>query len=853
MNYPLISEYVEAVRSAEDNFDKLSDLRPVLDDGGNPVMSSGNFAVVFKMQDMNTDRIYALKCFTKEQEGREDAYRQIADEFEYVQSTYLAKVVYYDRELFVDTQSSDESEFPVLLMDWVEGMTLDRYIRQNIDDKYALEMLAYNFSRLAMWLLPQPFAHGDLKPDNILVQEDGSLTLVDYDGMYVPAMQGQKSRELGSPDFRHPLRTQEDFNEHIDDFPAISILLSLSLIASDPSLLDRYGASDRLLFAESDYRDISSCQLLKTVFPSQQTDINTLVSLFTIACAHKTLSQVSFRLMAVEKPKKPAAQPILVDEELLTEVTEEDLENAIVDEFGVKYSRDGKHLLNGAYVESYKIREGTKVICNNTFCFRHDLREIVIPRSVEKLEGNPFLGSHCKVICRSPYYKVVDNVLYDSRMTLIVSFLSDVTYFEIPSSVTRIGNGAFGFCKFLQKIVIPSSVTSIGNDSFCECSSLQEVVIPSSVTSIGNDAFIGCTSLHEIVIPSNVTSIGNDAFARCDSLKEIVIPSGIASIGNNVFGFCYSLQKVVIPSSITSIGDYAFDGCHSLREVVVPSSVKTIGKNPFFGLKCKIICKSPYFRIVDNVLYDDRMSLIISFLSDATNFEIPSSVTSLGDSAFGSCSSLREIVIPSSVTNIGVGAFEYTSLQKIIIPSSVTSIGSNTFGSCESLREVVIPSSVTSIGNGAFWECSSLQEVVIPSSVTSLGTSIFYKCTSLQKIEIPPSVTCIENSAFSFCESLREIVIPSSVTSIGNSAFSFCKNLREIKIPSNVTHIGDGVFSDCSSLQEIVIPSNVTHIGDRAFSYCKSLHKIKIPKGSRAKFEKLLPDFKEILIEIDNI
>lgn len=304
MNYPLISEYVDAIRSAEDNFDKLSDLRPVLDDNGNPIMSSGNFAVVFKMKDVNTGKLCAVKCFTKEQEGREEAYRQIADELEFVQSTYLAKVKYYDRELFVDTNSSDDNEFPVLLMDWVEGVTLDRYIRRNTNDTYVLGMLAYNFSRLAMWLLPQPFAHGDLKPDNILVHDNGSLTLVDYDGMFVPAMQGQKSRELGSPDFRHPLRTEDDFNEHIDDFPTISILLSLRLIAADPTLLDKYGASDRLLFSESDYHDLSSCDLLKSVFPSRDAETNTLVSLFTIACVHKICAYIPSCLLRINKPKK---------------------------------------------------------------------------------------------------------------------------------------------------------------------------------------------------------------------------------------------------------------------------------------------------------------------------------------------------------------------------------------------------------------------------------------------------------------------------------------------------------------------------------------------------------------------
>ena len=91
----------------------------------------------------------------------------------------------------------------------------------------SLSLLAYQFSRLSMWLLAQPFAHGDLKPDNIIVREDGTLTLVDYDGMYVPAMKGQKARESGTPDFRHPSRTEDSFDKHIDDFSIAAIMLSL--------------------------------------------------------------------------------------------------------------------------------------------------------------------------------------------------------------------------------------------------------------------------------------------------------------------------------------------------------------------------------------------------------------------------------------------------------------------------------------------------------------------------------------------------------------------------------------------------------------------------------------------------
>ena len=170
MNYPLISEYIEAIRSAEDNFDKLSILRPELDANGNPVMSSGNFAVVFKMKDIETGKMYAVKCFTREQEEREERYREIIKVLEQVKSPYFVSAHYYDRELFVDTTQGDETEFPVLVMDWVEGVPLDEYMKSIANNQFYRELLASRFQKLVYWLLPQPFAHGDIKPDNIIPQ-----------------------------------------------------------------------------------------------------------------------------------------------------------------------------------------------------------------------------------------------------------------------------------------------------------------------------------------------------------------------------------------------------------------------------------------------------------------------------------------------------------------------------------------------------------------------------------------------------------------------------------------------------------------------------------------------------------
>ena len=531
MQYPLISEYVKAIQDAGDNLEELAHLTPVLDDHGEPYRSSGAFAVVFKMQDKRTGKYYALKCFTEEQQGRAEAYRQIADKLDLLDSPYITSVKYMEKELFVDSQC-EEDEFPVLLMDWVDGETMEAYIAANYRNQSAMLMLSYRFGKMAAWLRTQSFSHGDIKPDNIIVRPDGSLTLVDYDGMFVPSMKGSQSPTIGTRDFCHPLRTVDDFDETIDDFSLASIALSLKAISMKSTLLDIYGASDRLLFSENDYRNPSNSKVISALQELMcDKDFCTLYSLFMLALARKELSACSFRLFIGEKPN---ITPVM-NEDLSTETTKDELKEAYVDEWGVKYSKDGRKLLevSGKLSGAYSVKEGTRIICDGAFYCCSSLSEIVI-----------------------------------------------------PSSVTSIGDSAFYRCDSLSEIVIPSSVTSIGNRAFYCCSSLSEIAIPSSVTSIGDSAFSWCSSLSEIVIPSSVTSIGDSAFSRCDSLSEIVIPSSVTSIGDWAFSGCDSLSEIVIPSSVTSIGDSAFSRCDSLSEIVIPSSVTSIGKGAF-SYNCK--------------------------------------------------------------------------------------------------------------------------------------------------------------------------------------------------------------------------------------------------------------------------
>lgn len=181
--------------------------------------------------------------------------------------------------------------------------------------------------------------------------------------------------------------------------------------------------------------------------------------------------------------------------DLSTKATAEELNEAIMDEFGVKYSKDGRKLLKAPQElnGTYSIRKRTKIICDRAFKDCIPLRSIVI-----------------------------------------------------PDGVTSIGNRAFYGCKSLCSLVIPDGVTSVGEYEFYDCSSLTNIVIPDSVTSIGPSAFRGCSALSSVVLPDGITSIGFYAFRGCSALSSLVIPDSVTSIGDHAFANCsfpYDLKQ----------------------------------------------------------------------------------------------------------------------------------------------------------------------------------------------------------------------------------------------------------------------------------------------------------------------
>ncbi len=284
---------------------------------------------------------------------------------------------------------------------------------------------------------------------------------------------------------------------------------------------------------------------------------------------------------------------------------------------------------------------------------------------------------------------------------------------------------------------------------------------------------------------------------------------------------------------------------------------------------------------------DDNTVEITDYSGTDTEIEIPGEiegkkVTSIGDSVFSVCSSLKSINIPESVISIGDGVFENCSnLESIKLPQYMEKIGGRSFYNCKSLRSIKIPEGITGISSdmisnskGVFGNCSSLEMIELPSSLTSIGNYAFRNCTNLKQVQIPNSVTKIGEKAFSSCVNINIEKLPSNLISIGWCAFENCRNLISIEIPSKVQSIGvdkygykGSAFIGCSSLKSIkvaddnqsftavndilfskdmtelivypaakegdtyVIPNTVTKIRSCAFGYGNYLTNIVIPTG----------------------
>ncbi len=279
MLYPLIEDYKDSFRNPDNYFDKLKPLYSVKAtwDTNEIHFISGGFAVVFKLKD-DKGKYWAFKCFTQDVTDRQERLKDIATHLQSLKNPYFVDFQYLENELWVCSKLAGDREYPIVMMPWVEGVTLGAYINDicQKNDTQKLYDLLQNCVKMFAFLLDSGIAHGDLKHDNILVKPNGEVILIDYDGMYVPTLWHKKMIELGSPSYQHPNRQNMPFNAQLDHFSMLVILTSIYALYRNPALKSLQNTPDHLLFQQKDFLNPAQSPTFKALASLNDALLNTL-------------------------------------------------------------------------------------------------------------------------------------------------------------------------------------------------------------------------------------------------------------------------------------------------------------------------------------------------------------------------------------------------------------------------------------------------------------------------------------------------------------------------------------------------------------------------------------------------
>ena len=509
---------------------------------------------------------------------------------------------------------------------------------------------------------------------------------------------------------------------------------------------------------------------------------------------------------------------------------------------------------------------------------------LIIPSSVQYIEECAF-----KSCSHIPSLVFENGSQLESIDEEAFNYCDDMSgILRLPNSLTEIGYWSFSHCGF-WKVVIPSSVTSIAASAFNSCGSSMVVEIagnPTSGTTIGNYAFYN-SDIVELTIGEGVISIGEQAFWKCPNLTTVhfnainctnmmtTYNNGTSDLSLSPFNSgddenSYpAITTLTIGDNVTRIPKYAFYHANSIsNNLIIPSSVQYIEESAF--AYCKKISGLSFAEDAQLVSIGTSAFYYCERIKGTLRF--PNSLTEIGGWAFCLSGLLSKIIIPSSVTSIGTSAFNscnrdgYQVGYGLIVeiagnPTSGTTIWNNAFRNSD-IVELTIGDGVTSIGNGAFWNCQYLTTVhfnavnctsmkttytdgdntyyrsafnsgedlttgpvittlTIGENVTNIPGYAFYDCqTASVQLNIP-NVTAVGDGAFYNCLLATDLNLGNSVVTIGMKAFENCNNITgDLIIPNTTTFIGASAFCDAGLNGMLVLGQNVNSLGAAAFKNC---------------------------------
>jgi eukaryotic-like serine/threonine-protein kinase len=301
--YPAAGDYYKAVQAPSRTFTvpTLQAAQFVWDSLG-PTLARGSSAVVF--QASVEGKPQALRCYIRNDASSRDRYSALNTYLaSHDLSPYVSGATWLDEAIVVN-----RTPWPVLTMEWIDGRTLNEYVDFLVTgaNTAALTTLAGRWRELVALLQRSEFGHGDLQHGNVMVDQEGQLRLVDFDGVWIPQLASQPApSEFGHPNYQHPgLRV---WDRWLDTFSALVIYLSLTALGREPALWLALYNSKNLLFAKNDFFAPFETEVWKQLAALRDPQIDVLTQRLRECCAPDWVSAGSLEMLLDQPAPSPAA------------------------------------------------------------------------------------------------------------------------------------------------------------------------------------------------------------------------------------------------------------------------------------------------------------------------------------------------------------------------------------------------------------------------------------------------------------------------------------------------------------------------------------------------------------------